>query len=76
MLVESLHVDIHEISLGDRPTNISLQYTFGLKSMAIQAAYGLVFEDRYVKLFDVRANAIRTFGLCIRQVFAFLCFQH
>ena len=31
-------------------------------------AYHLVFESRYVKLFDARPNAIHIFGLRIRQI--------
>ena len=40
----------------------------GLKSMPTHPAHDLVFEDRYVDLFDARPNAIRTFGLCTRQI--------
>ena len=52
--VESLYVDTHESSLGARRTMHSLQYASELKLMPTHPAHNLVFENRYVKLFDAR----------------------
>ena len=66
---ESLYVNAHEPSLGARHTKLSFQYASGLKSMPTHPAHELLFEARYVKFFDARPNAIRTFDLRIRQLF-------
>jgi len=66
--VESLYVDAHEPSLGARRTKLSLQYASKLKSLPKHPAHDLVFEGKYVKLFDAKLNATPTFGLRIRQL--------
>ena len=51
--VESLYVDAHE------PSKI--------KSLPKHPAHNVVFDNKYMKLFDARPNAIRTFGLRTKQ---------
>ena len=47
--------------LGPRCAKTSLQYASKIKSQ------DAVFDNKYMKLFDARPNAIRTFGLRIKQ---------
>ena len=65
--VESLYVDAHEHCLGARLAKPYLQYVSKIKSLPKHPAHNVVFENRYMKLFDERPNAIRTFGLRIKQ---------
>ena len=65
--VESLYVDAHEPSLGARRAKLSLQYATKIKSLPNHPAYNAVFDNKYMKLFDARPSAIRTFGLHIKQ---------
>ena len=65
--VESLHVDAHEPCLGARRAKLSLQYASKIKSMPNDPAHNAVFDNKYMKLFDTRPSAIRTFGLRIKQ---------
>ena len=65
--VESLYVDAHEPGLGARRAKLSLQYVTKIKSLPNHPAHNAVFDNTYMKLFDARPNAIRTFGLCIKQ---------
>ena len=65
--VESLYVDAHEPSLGARRAKLSLQYASNIKSLPKHPAHNTVFDNKYMKLFDARPNAIRTFGLRIKQ---------
>jgi len=65
--VESLYVDANEPSLGARRTKLSLQYASKLKSLPTHPTHNVVFDNKYMKLFDAKPNAIRTFGLRIRQ---------
>ena len=65
--VESLYVDAHEPCLGARRAKLSLQYTSKIKSLPKHPAHNAVFDNKYMKLFDARPNAIRTFGLRIKQ---------
>ena len=44
-----------------------LQYASKIKSLPNHPAHNAVFDNKYMKLFDARPNAIRTFGLCIKQ---------
>ena len=67
--VESLYVDAHEPCLGARRAKLSLQYASKIKSLPKHPAYNTVFDNKYMKLFDARPNAIRTFGLRIKQFF-------
>ena len=60
-------VDAHEPSLGARRARLSLQYATKIKSLPKHAAYNAVFDNKYMKLFDARPSAIRTFGLHIKQ---------
>ena len=62
--VESLYVDAHEPSLGTRRAKLSVQYATKTKSLPNHPA---VFDNTYMKLFDARPSAIRTFGLRIKQ---------
>ena len=65
--VESLYVDAHEPSLGARRAKLSLQYATKIKSLPKHPAHNAVFDNTYMKLFDARPSAIRTFGLRIKQ---------
>ena len=66
--VESLHVDAHEPCLGARRTKLSLQYVSKIKSLPKHPTHDAVFDNKYMKLFDARPNAICTFGLRIKQL--------
>ena len=72
---EILYVDAHEPCLGATRAKLSLQYASKVKSLPKHPAHKAVFDNKYMKLFDARPSAIRTFGLRIKQVF-FYCFQH
>ena len=65
--VESLYVDAHEPCLGARRAKLYLQYASKIKSLPKHPAHNAVFDNKYMKLFDARPNAIRTFGLRIKQ---------
>ena len=65
--VESLYVDAYEPCLGARRAKLSLQYASKIKSLPKHPAHNAVFDNKYMKLFDARPNAIRTFGLRIKQ---------
>ena len=65
--VESLYVDAHEPSLGAKRARLSLQYATKIKSLTNHPAHNAVFDNKYMKLFDARPSAIRTFGLRIKQ---------
>ena len=65
--VESLYVDTLEPSLGAKRAKLSLQYATKIKSLPNHPAHNTVFDNTYMKLFDARPNAIRTFGLRIKQ---------
>ena len=56
--VESLYVDAHRPSLGARRARLSLQYTAKIRSLPKHPAHNAVFDNKYMKLFDVRPNAI------------------
>ena len=72
--VESLYVDAHEPCLGARRAKLSLQYASKIRSLPKHPTHDAVFDNKYMKLFDARPNAISTFGLRIKQFFN--CFQH
>ena len=65
--VESLYVEAHEPSLGARSARLHLQYATKIKSLPKHPAHNAVFDNKYMKLFDARPSAIRTFGLRIKQ---------
>ena len=66
--VESLYVDAHEPSLGARRAKLSLNYASKITSQPKHpAAHDAVFDNKYMKLFDARPNAIHTFGLRFKQ---------
>ena len=65
--VESVYVDAHEPCLGARRAKLSLQYASKIKSLNKHPAHNAVFDNKYMKLFDARPSAIRTFGLRIKQ---------
>ena len=65
--VEILYVDAHEPSLGARHARLSLQYATKIKSLPKHPAHNAVFDHKYMKLFDARPSAMRTFGLRIKQ---------
>ena len=64
--VESLYVDAHEPCLGSRRAKLSLQYASKIRSLPKHPTHDAVF-NKYMKLFDAKPNAIRTFGLRIKQ---------
>ena len=65
--VDSLYVDAHEPSLGARREKLYLQYATKIMSLPNLPAHNAVFDNTYMKLFDARPSAIRTFGLRIKQ---------
>ena len=65
--VESLYVDAREPCLGAKRAKLSLQYASKIKSLPKHPTHNAVFDNKYMKLFDARPNAIRTFGLRIKQ---------
>ena len=65
--VESLYVNAHETSLDARHAKLSLQYASKIMSLPKHPEHGALFDNKYMKLFDARPNAIRTFGLRIKQ---------
>ena len=53
--------------VGARRDELFLQYASKIKSPPKHPTRDAVFDNKYVKLFDVMSNAIRTFGLRIKQ---------
>ena len=62
-----MYVGANEPSLGARRAKLSLQYATKIKSLPNHPAHNAVFYNTYIKLFDARPSAIRTFGLRIKQ---------
>ena len=62
-----MYVDAHKPFLGARHAKLSLQYASKIKSLPKHPAHNAVFDNKYIKLFDVRPSVIRTFGLHIKQ---------
>ena len=62
-----MYVDAHELCLGARRAKLALQYASKIKSLPKHPAHNAVFDNKDMKLFDARPNAIRTFGLRIKQ---------
>ena len=56
-----------EPSLGARYAKLSLQDASKIKSLPKHPTHDAVFDNKYIKLFDVKPNAIHTFDLCIKQ---------
>ena len=68
--VESLYVDAHKLSLGATRAKLSLQYSSKIKSLSnhpAHNAHNMVFDNTYMKMFDARPSAMRTFGLLIKR---------
>ena len=65
--VESVYVDAHGPCLGARRAKLSLQYASKIMSLPKHTTHDAVFDNKYMKLFDERQNAIRTFGFRIKQ---------
>ena len=65
--VESLYVDAHEPCLGVRHAKLFLQYAYKIRPLPKHPTHDMVFDNKYMKWFDARPNAIHTFGLCIKQ---------
>ena len=65
--VESLYIDAHKPCLGARCTKLSLQYASKIKSLPKHSTHDIVFDNKYMKLFDARPNAIHIFGLHVKQ---------
>ena len=65
--VETVYVDAHEPCLGARRAKLYLQYASKIKSLHKHPTHDAVFDNKYMKLFDARPNAIHTFGLRIKQ---------
>ena len=53
--------------LGARRARLYLQYATKITSLHKHPAHYAVFDNKYMKLFDARPSAIRTFGLRIKQ---------
>ena len=66
--VESLYVDAHEPSLGARRAKLSLQYATKIESLPHHPAHNAVFDNTYMKLFDVRPSAIRTSNIYFSDI--------
>ena len=66
--MESLYFDALELSLDAKRAKLSLQYASKIKSLSKHPTHDAVFDNKYMKMFDVRPNAIRTFGLRIKQI--------
>ena len=64
--VESLYVDAYEPCLGARRAKLSMQFGSKIKSLLKHPTHDAVFDNKYMKLFGAKPNAIRTFGLCIK----------
>ena len=62
-----MYVDTHEPCLSARRAKLSLQYASNIRSLPKLPTHDAVFDNKYMKLFDARPNAIRTFGLLIKQ---------
>ena len=60
--VESLYVDAHA-----RRAKLALQYASKIKSLKKHPARNVVFDNKYMKLFDARPSAVRTFDFRIKQ---------
>ena len=57
--VESLYVDAYEPqSFGDRRSKLSRQYASKIKSLPRRPTHDVVFDNKYINLFDARRNAI------------------
>ena len=65
--VESLYVDVHEPCLCARHAKLYLQYASKIRSLPKHPTHDAVFDNKYMKLFDARPNALRTIGLRIKQ---------
>ena len=65
--MESLYVDVPEPSVCARRAKLFLQYASNIKSLPKLPIHDEVFDNRYIKLFDTRPYAIRTFVLRIKQ---------
>ena len=50
-----------------RVSFLTMQYASKIKSLPKHPAHNAVFDNKYMKLFDARPSAIRTFGLRIKQ---------
>ena len=59
-----MNVDAHTRFWGEK---LSLQYASKIKSLPKHSTHDAVFDKKYMKLFDARPNAIRTFGRRIKQ---------
>ena len=64
-----MYVDAHEACLDARGSKQSMQYSSKIKSLSKHPTPDAVFDNKYVKLFNARPNAIHTFGLHIKQFF-------
>ena len=75
--VESLYVDAHEPSSRARRAKLSLQYASKIKSVPKHPARDAVFNNKYMKLFHARPNAIRplAFALNSFELLSTLSFQ-
>ena len=62
-----MYVDVHKPCLGARRAKLSLQCASKIKSLPKHPAHNAVFDNKYMKLFDARPSALRTFGLRIKQ---------
>ena len=65
--VDSLYVDAHKTSLDAGLAKLSLQYASKIKSLHKHHTNDVVFNNKSMKLFDAKPNAIYTYGLHIKQ---------
>ena len=56
--VESLYVDAHEPCLCARRAKLYLQYASKIKSLPEHPTHDVVFDDKYIKLFDARPKIV------------------
>lgn len=66
--IESLYGEAHEPPLKLRREKLALQYYLKLKSCPSNPAYHCTFNPNYNFLFDKKENAIKTFGLYMKNL--------
>ena len=67
--IKSLYVDAHEPSLGDRRAKrlCNMLPRSGLFFLPNHPTHDAVLDNKYMKLFNAKSSALRTFGLRIEQ---------
>ena len=67
-LLGRMYILAHGPSLSAKHAKLYLQYAFKIKSLPKHPTHDIVFDNKYLKFFDVRHNAIHTFHGNMRQV--------